>query len=168
MSSLLKVVLIRKVCKPSWLGKYFSLSLNSPHLDNAGESELDGAAANFPCHDLIQNFVIQFSDDVFALWKVSYLLYEYILGWNDFVLFEIFVNGHDAANKVYFYESNSKNRRIWPLLLSFSKNHRYIYKFANTCLLQYFEEQSPRGKFEKRLPKWTNWFLTWSRINIFF
>ena len=149
MSSLLKVVFIRKVCKRSWLGKYFSLSLNSPHLDNAGESELDGAAANFPCHDLIQNFVIKFSDDVFALWKVSYLLYEYILGWNDFALFAIFVNWHNAADKVYFYDSNSKNRRIWPLLLSFTKNHRYLCKFACTCLRRTIAKR----KIRKKAPK---------------
>ena len=36
------------------------------------------------------------------------------MDWSDIVFLGIFENGHYAADELYFYESNFKNRQIWP------------------------------------------------------
>ena len=69
------------------------------------------------------------------------------VGWSDIAIF--FENGHYAADQVYFYESNSKNRRIWQRarqIFHFQKIkgilNKMFGKFANTFLL--LQEQSTK------------------------
>ena len=64
---------------------------------------------------------------------------SWALGWSDIVFLGIFENGHYAADELYFYESNFKNRQIWPLarrlcskVFTF-KNHRDLTKEYIFC-----------------------------------
>ena len=51
---------------------------------------------------------------------------------SDIELFSIFENRHYAADQVYFYESNSKNRRIWPCI------HSKVFTFTGTLKMNIF------------------------------
>ena len=51
-------------------------------------------------------------------WK-PLLLYVRVLGWSDLGLFSMFEIGHSAADQVYVYEFNTKNRQIWQRAAKF-------------------------------------------------
>ena len=71
-----------------------------------------------------------------------------VLGWSDLVPFAIFSKNHRDLKKSFFSSEN--------LQIPFN----------------YFKEQSQQTKFEKKKkswpPKWSNWFLTWSKDKQFF